>query len=243
LTGNLTIPDNVTSIGYEAFYNCSGFTGKLTIPNGVTSIGSYAFYNCNFTTIYGYADSCAQKYAEKNNIPFEIIYSYGQSVDNIAVDSDKIAICAADSSTKQVIPYSIISIEGKEYSTGSDGIIYIQDDIEGDHFVSASADGYGIIVGYDKSLKKGQLTVIYLIKQKDEDITNSKDTYDNGILTSTDIFSSLIYIDDKKYYTTEDVDYRKVDAYLNQAVFITINSDGLVTDIDSLSNHIVPIIN
>ena len=38
----------MTTIGYEAFRNCSGFTGSLTIPNSVTTIGYDAFYNCTF---------------------------------------------------------------------------------------------------------------------------------------------------------------------------------------------------
>ena len=46
LTGTLTIPDSVTSIGDSTFFGCSGLTGSLTIPNGVTSIGDYAFRNC-----------------------------------------------------------------------------------------------------------------------------------------------------------------------------------------------------
>ena len=46
-TGNLTIPNSVTTIGRTAFENCSGFTGNLTIPNSVTTIENYAFYNCS----------------------------------------------------------------------------------------------------------------------------------------------------------------------------------------------------
>ena len=45
-TGNLNIPNSVTSIGNYAFYYCDGFTGNLIIPNSVTSIGDYAFYHC-----------------------------------------------------------------------------------------------------------------------------------------------------------------------------------------------------
>jgi hypothetical protein len=41
----LIIPDNVTSIGDYAFYNCDNLT-SATIPNSVISIGQYAFYGC-----------------------------------------------------------------------------------------------------------------------------------------------------------------------------------------------------
>lgn len=55
ISGSLTIPSSVTyngttysvtSIGYYAFYGCSGLTGTLTIPNSITSIGERAFYYC-----------------------------------------------------------------------------------------------------------------------------------------------------------------------------------------------------
>jgi len=42
---NTTIPDNVTSIGYNSFYGCSGLS-SITIPSNVTSIGQYAFKEC-----------------------------------------------------------------------------------------------------------------------------------------------------------------------------------------------------
>ena len=46
---SVTIPNSVTSIGGYAFSGCSGLT-SVTIPNSVTSIGSDAFYGCSGLT-------------------------------------------------------------------------------------------------------------------------------------------------------------------------------------------------
>ena len=43
---NTVIPNSVTSIGYAAFYGCSGLTA-VTIPNSVTTIGNNVFSNCS----------------------------------------------------------------------------------------------------------------------------------------------------------------------------------------------------
>ena len=43
---SVTIPNSVTSIGWSAFCGCSGLT-SVTIPNSVTSIGRWAFEYCN----------------------------------------------------------------------------------------------------------------------------------------------------------------------------------------------------
>ena len=46
---SITISNSVTSIGRESFAGCSSLT-SVTIPNSVTSIGSYAFRNCSGLT-------------------------------------------------------------------------------------------------------------------------------------------------------------------------------------------------
>ncbi|MDB4761249.1 leucine-rich repeat domain-containing protein [Akkermansiaceae bacterium] len=43
---SITIPDSVTSIGGEAFLGCRSLT-SITIPDGVTSIGEMTFLGCN----------------------------------------------------------------------------------------------------------------------------------------------------------------------------------------------------
>ncbi len=42
---DVTIPNTVTSIGYAAFYQCTSLTA-IDIPDSVTSIGDYAFHYC-----------------------------------------------------------------------------------------------------------------------------------------------------------------------------------------------------
>jgi hypothetical protein len=49
-TGNYAIPAGVTSIGDEAFYQCTRLT-SVTIPAGVTNMGEYAFFECPLTSI------------------------------------------------------------------------------------------------------------------------------------------------------------------------------------------------
>ena len=46
---SITIPSSVTSIEYGAFYGCAGLT-SITIPSSVTSIGAFAFYKCTSLT-------------------------------------------------------------------------------------------------------------------------------------------------------------------------------------------------
>lgn len=47
VSGSLSLPSSITTIGERAFYNCSSLTGNINIPDSVEFIGNYCFYNCN----------------------------------------------------------------------------------------------------------------------------------------------------------------------------------------------------
>lgn len=49
LTGEYTIPDNVTTVESYAFYNCQ--LSKINIPENVTQLGSHAFRGCSITAV------------------------------------------------------------------------------------------------------------------------------------------------------------------------------------------------
>lgn len=50
LSGDLTIPNGVTSIGDSAFFGCTKLNGELTIPSSVKTIGNRAFGWCSNLT-------------------------------------------------------------------------------------------------------------------------------------------------------------------------------------------------
>ena len=49
ITGTMTFPDGLKSIGDCAFQGCGGLTGKLSLPEGLESVGSFAFEYTGFS--------------------------------------------------------------------------------------------------------------------------------------------------------------------------------------------------
>ncbi|MBR2909103.1 MAG: leucine-rich repeat domain-containing protein, partial [Clostridia bacterium] len=54
---DLSVLEEVTSIGKSAFAGCSGLTGELIIPDSITSIGNSAFSSCRGLTSVTIGDS------------------------------------------------------------------------------------------------------------------------------------------------------------------------------------------
>ena len=48
---SVSIPNTVKTIGESAFQNCTGLT-SIDIPDGVTTISKYAFYGCGLTSLF-----------------------------------------------------------------------------------------------------------------------------------------------------------------------------------------------
>ena len=67
--GRVEITENVVSIGPRAFADCKNLT-ELVIPATVQTIDDTALEGSENVTIYGEADSEAQRFADANNLPF-----------------------------------------------------------------------------------------------------------------------------------------------------------------------------
>jgi hypothetical protein len=100
-SGSYTIPNSVTSIGNEAFANCSGLT-SVTIGSGVTSIGYGAFAGCS---------GLANIEVDPNNLTYT-------SVGGCLYDKNQTTLiqCPEGKSGSYTIPNSVTSIGNEAFA-------------------------------------------------------------------------------------------------------------------------------
>ena len=128
---SITIPNSVTSIGSQAFYDCSGLI-SVTIPNSVTSIDNMAFQYCSRLTSVTFCSNLSLPYPNTwnpgvfdgcNNLK-EVIYADGcteafypglSSIESVVISNSVTSIGQSAFSncsglTSVTIPNSVTSI-------------------------------------------------------------------------------------------------------------------------------------
>ena len=131
----IEIPENITYIGHNAFNNCQSllkvtilnqnvtirnditYNDKTTFNNGLDETGSSFFAG----TIYGYNNSTAQAFAERNSYKFE---SLGDPLRDLGdVNGDK----AVDSSDAALILKEYATVQGGNEASFSEADIEVAD--------------------------------------------------------------------------------------------------------------------
>ena len=167
---SVTIPNTVTEIGYAVFSECTSLR-SITIPRSVTEIGQWVFGVSALKTIYGYAGSYAESFANDYGYEFialddlvavidpgtEILV-WGSSLNNSKLNIEQLAECGNETA------YRIALIkDGKE--TEPDSIVTVK---------------IPISEGVD-----GKTCCVYRIENNGEITTNMEASFKDGFLEFT----------------------------------------------------------
>ena len=92
----IVLPDGVTALGTRVFNNCQALA-KVLVPASVESIAEDAFNLCESVTLYGYADTAAETFAQANEIAFVVV---AESKEALAGKIDEAAAIGPDGITE-----------------------------------------------------------------------------------------------------------------------------------------------
>lgn len=181
----IIIKDGTTQIVSSAV-NCE----NVVIPKSVTEICENAFVNTENTTIFGYADTCAEAYAIENNIKFIDLESFikGDVNFNGELDAEDYKIIC-DISTLQQTPSFTVALAGDMNEDGAiDGLDVIILDLFinniGPSTIKGDTDGNGKVNEDDYTLLveivtlNTEITDIYMFDRCDLNYDGAVDSFD-----------------------------------------------------------------
>ena len=137
-TGAFTIPDGVTTIGEQAFWDCTGLA-SVTIGNGVTTIGDDAFYACISLTAID-VDSANSAYSSADGILYNknktTLINYPAkkadstfTIPNSVTTIGRSAFYGSDNLTSVTIPNSVTTIGTRAFDATRFTSITIPDSV------------------------------------------------------------------------------------------------------------------
>ena len=181
----IIIKDGTTQIVSSAV-NCE----NVVIPKSVTEICENALLNTENTTIFGYADTCAEAYAIENNIKFIDLESFikGDVNFNGELDAEDYKIIC-DISTLQQTPSFTVALAGDMNEDGAiDGLDVIILDLFinniGPSTIKGDTDGNGKVNEDDYTLLveivtlNTEITDIYMFDRCDLNYDGAVDSFD-----------------------------------------------------------------
>ena len=136
---SIVIPDSVTSIGDNAFYECTSLT-SIEIPDSVTSIGDYAFIYCgSLTSVYitSIEAWCNISFANQSANPLYIVH-------NLYLNNELITELEIPDSVASIGEYAFSQYRSLISVTISEGIASI-----GDHAFSYCKSLTSVTIGDD----------------------------------------------------------------------------------------------